>query len=590
MTPSRNAPCPCGSGRKYKRCCAAADRAASARASRNAPLDDKMIAAVKAADVWEADLIGVPGVPDWAKRGRYLVLLVVSTDIVLDCIPVEVISSDPERLATLLAEGLERSAQSVGAWPSRIRFRHMEFAEILQDTLPEGTLAEADFFLDDLDAVARPLIDVLVEDAPWPPMGQVPTWAAWGLAPNEISAFFTAYARLHRAAPWRWIDEVIPVWIEWDDGREWVLSVVGAAGFGYGLLIHSDDRSLFGLVDEESSANGFAVAELTERYGDQLRSPDERIIAGDRFILRYPPVDPSESDPGVPALLADLRAQIQAQSFESEEDMQTWLDGQMEEYNRTHLPELSGLSPDQARLLLNGNWDDTGPLRIAQDLTLDDLSGARFVHNARVLLQALIESKGTPATPAGNFRRAFVNAMLEQMQWPEGRLEAIRSRARVLNEQDVMDLHIARVVLELADLIEFKKSRFQATRRGHAMVVDDAAGDLAALLFRTFFRRLNLSYLDQDHEQPELQELAALLLWKVGTMGTNWARRDAFTKEILPGSLKGGALDDPSYACHRRIVLPLVDFGVLEERDIDPMGRTDPVVRIRLNITCFSDG
>jgi hypothetical protein len=248
----------------------------------------------------------------------------------------------------------------------------------------------------------------------------------------------------------------------------------------------------------------------------------------------------------------------------------------MERHNRAPQPELSGLSPVQAEALYRGDWETTGPLRIATDLKLAELEPARFVHNARVMLTALRAVGGTKATAqAGNLTRAFVAEMLERMRVPSERLEQIRKYNKVINEEDAWDVHLVRVVLETAGLIKKRKGWFKATRAGIELAEDVGAGLLAARLFRTFFRDFNLAYLDGDRQQPELQHLVPMHLWRIGVEGREWIGTDALAQRVLPPSMlldpeDGGELWRVAGRLHRRVLEPLVDFGLLESRDVSP--------------------
>lgn len=649
MTSPRNSPCPCGSGKKYKRCCAGKNppRSGNGRADPYHPgFSAPALAAVRSSHVWEADILPLPALADNPFIRRQVLVLVVAAGVVVDATLVAVDFSEPEALARLLRAGLERSARAAGTWPQHIRVRHAELAAALEPHLPDGCTPEVDFYLDEVEAVALPLIRHLAPDAEWPPAHPTLTWAAWGLPATHVAPLFTAFARFFRAAPWRWIDEGSPLWIEWEDGREWVASVAGAAGAGFGMIIHSDPRNVEASLDDAPSdqsldlagwvvmvsseemrnipevqrreilrsgwelespdavpvvtpvltpGGGFsrlvaasvttvldAVAGFAERKGEQILEPVEHVYSGDGLMLRYLP--PDAPRPETPPLIAELEEEIRSGKLESVKEVDAWLANRTDQYNRSPQPELSGLSPFQAMQLFQGNWADEGALRIAEDIPLVDLQGARFVHNAREFLGALVETDGTPATKAGNLRRAFVAEMLERMMWRDGEVEDIRYMNRVINEHDVWRLHSLRVVLDVGGLIQRRKGHFRPTRKGRTLAADAKAGALAAHLFRTVFRQFNLAYLDGALEWPELQEVAPLLLWRTGVEAGGWTDLATLADRTLPSRLRDGPPRPPAlaasfafkekvpFAFRRRIVEVLLDFGLLEERDSTPAG------------------
>lgn len=286
-------------------------------------------------------------------------------------------------------------------------------------------------------------------------------------------------------------------------------------------------------------------------------------------MIDRPAGRPGHLPPGIEAIQGELASR----EWESLEEAQAYLERKTREYNEAPQEELGGLSPAEAHALLVGDWESEGPLRLADDLALDELASAPLLVNARTVLAAGAEGKGIKATTAGNLSRKFVGEMLERTRWPDVTPEEIREYNKVVNEQDFWHLHILRVLLGLAGLLRRQKGFFRTTHRGRGLQQEHAAGALMAHLFRIFFRKLNLAYLSRyQDEDPDLQHTVAFTLYRLPLTAEEW--RDA--EDLVPLVLLPVAhmprptpFGDPAGTeLHVRVLRPLEWFGLLERRDL----------------------
>jgi hypothetical protein len=209
---------------------------------------------------------------------------------------------------------------------------------------------------------------------------------------------------------------------------------------------------------------------------------------------------------------------------------------------------------------------------VRDDLSLPDAKRSILSRNARTLLNALKESGGTKATVAGNLNRKFVAETMEKIDLTPRTLEIIRRANKVINEQDVWDLHLARVILELAGLIRKHSGMFKVVQKRSHLMQHENAGALYQLLFLTFFRKFNLSYLDGMAEAPFVQQAVAVSLFMVSRLMDQWE----FVEDIAPALFLEQVQmqipvnfysDNTSYMAYSRILRPLLQFGLLEERE-----------------------
>jgi hypothetical protein len=552
---------------------------------------------------------------------------------------------------------LRRAARTVGTWPREVVLRHTEFADAIGAELEaHGCEIEVSPRLPHVDDAARNLVEEVIGPNAWPTRSDPATWTAWGLRRDLIAELFEAHARLYRAAPWMWISERRPIFVEDRAGTTLVgrdstavLTVLGAADLQRGFLFYREftdyeammaqaptrpaltdldgpvlylgsttldrmpatmRREVMGagwsvatpdayphLLCFQTPGGGItpevaralirvihAVAELTERAGDRLAGAGELEHERDGIVLAVPP----ESEL-VAHVLAAIREEMKDEEFEDLDEVNEAVAAHVDRLNSTPRSELSGLDPKHAQRLLDGGFRDDSPLRVATDLQEADLEGARFVHNARVMLHALSSPPGTRATAGGNLNRAFVAQMMDRMAWRENELEVIRDMNKVVNEHDAWGVHVTRLVLELAKLVRRRKGHFTATRAGVDLAAPAAAGRLAASLFRTFFGTFNLAYLDGIPEDSRLQYVAPLTLWRIGVEGRSWQSPEALADHVLPPELRrvessACPLDTGAVRFELRIVEPLLGFGLLEERpavsDARPLGKHVIEVRV----------
>ncbi len=255
-------------------------------------------------------------------------------------------------------------------------------------------------------------------------------------------------------------------------------------------------------------------------------------------------------------------------NFHSLAEAQAWLDRRMAEYNAAPQAALGGLSPMQVARLLDGDWASAGAPRVVTELQGSELAGARFLQVARLLLQLARDEGPLPVTVSGNLTRRTLASLLDRIPGMDVR-DPVGRRSGVVNERDIHLVHLPRIVLGLAALLVRRKG-FHITRRGRALLADPRAGELFAALFRTFFRSLNLAYLDHGPPQPSFQHTIAFSIFQVGRHAGDWMSAERLAERgVLRGVLEPTELrlpDSARWLFSTRLLYPLRDFGLLEHR------------------------
>jgi hypothetical protein len=321
------------------------------------------------------------------------------------------------------------------------------------------------------------------------------------------------------------------------------------------------------------------VTALAVKHGSRLRAPEGGIFSwtGEGLTLRYinPPVEAPEPGP-LPPGFEDVLERIRDGDLTSDAEIQAALNRRMDGLNDTPQKELAGISPNQAADLIRGSFGENSPLQLSESLTAEELAGSAFLANARTFLSALLETDGTPATAAGNLKRAFVADMLETMRFEDGYLDDLFRMNKVVNEEDVGTLHVLRVNLEVGGLLKRRKGRFALTRKGKALAKPEETGHLFAHLFRTYFGEFNIAYRSRGPDDFSLQRAVPLLLWQIGARAQEWISLRELALRILPRSPSTPPSDEgprwwPEESdLHWWVLRPLKEFGLLEMRDLRP--------------------
>lgn len=258
--PARNDPCPCGSGRKYKRCCMEREqtlrgidrplRLVDGTPSSAPRIFDPALRS-ELSDEWELDAIPFPASFSDDPAARPVAALVASGPLVVHARVMNRAPAEPEALARVLAQEAQVAIAAAGLVPSRIDVRHADVAAALRPLLhPRGIDVRAVARLTTLNDAARGLVAHLTgrEGAP---MASFPeTWAGWDLPRDAIAQLFRAAAAYYRARPWQRVADDGPIVAALPNGEASYAIVLGNAGQEFGLALHSDPEDVANLYSE----------------------------------------------------------------------------------------------------------------------------------------------------------------------------------------------------------------------------------------------------------------------------------------------------------------------------------------------------
>lgn len=275
MKIGRNAPCPCGSGKKYKRCCLQLDRANRGRAS-DLPL--RQVAAQ--ARIWQADILPFPARFEDDPGARPATVLVTADGLVLFNDILACPSAEVEDIASELHRGIFEAAASVGAYPSAIEVREDEVAAALARRISDGgsPIPVRAAPLPGVDEAMVALNQAMGAPATPITATQPGLWAGWGHPEEWIASVFRAGAAFYRARPWRHFDNFPPVVAKTPAGDTWYLSIMGSGEMEYGLAFYSDPDDLDRMLDQDVGGFEGRILSLTFDSGHKLPRPMRKEI------------------------------------------------------------------------------------------------------------------------------------------------------------------------------------------------------------------------------------------------------------------------------------------------------------------------
>ena len=292
-------------------------------------------------------------------------------------------------------------------------------------------------------------------------------------------------------------------------------------------------------------------------------------------VAEAPDRSPEDAPGALDDVLRQLGQVVSEQPHARLDDLNAALATIAAGYNVRPQAELGNLSPAAVQRLLDADWEGaTSVVQLDETLPLDALGAANTLHDARLLLDLLVEDGPVKATPKGNLPRAVVARFRDRMLAPEATRESWVLEKRVVREEDFVRLHHLRVMLEVAGLAQRRKGTFRRTRRGEQLADPAQAGALLARLVRTHFRTFNLAYLDGAGPAPGFQYTIAYTLHRFARIGDAWMTPAEAAGALLLPLVRDELATDVGYdraalVVESRCLRPLEGFGLAEARDVE---------------------
>jgi len=265
MKIGRNDPCPCGSGKKYKKCCMALEQMGDPGqkdAVRESGAGEIRRAAETAAE-WQVDVVPLPMRIESDPSARPCAVLVTAAGFVLDQDLLDRPLPEPDAVAEPMARSVRSAMQRVGVAPKALRVRRPEMAEVLADRIASlasereaGGPAEVPVYCGDLaelDEAAFALIEAVGGVRARYLACRPDSWSAWGLPEKTVARVLSAAAEYFRAAPWEVLANMDALEIEIPArprarGRTWTATIMGMGGQEYGIALYAEPEDFWSMA------------------------------------------------------------------------------------------------------------------------------------------------------------------------------------------------------------------------------------------------------------------------------------------------------------------------------------------------------
>lgn len=229
------------------------------------------------------------------------------------------------------------------------------------------------------------------------------------------------------------------------------------------------------------------------------------------------------------AVSDELRQALGDRQFGSLEEVQAFLDHHVQRQNRRPVDEFHGLSPEQMYRLLN--FPFTTPALFRFPDVLETAPAAPILTLFSLLVEAIGE-QGLKPTARGNLPRKFCRESA-LTYWGEATYEEHTRFGSINKEDDFPDLHVTRLVAELAGLVRKYKGRFILSRDGRKLLVGDGLAAVYPKLFRTYVGQLNWAYRDGYPELRFIQSAFLFTLYLLTQYGDTWKPHEFYEDSFL---------------------------------------------------------
>ena len=222
-------------------------------------------------------------------------------------------------------------------------------------------------------------------------------------------------------------------------------------------------------LDELEELHGYIAAEANRtKVAKRQRQLDRILERIGRVLERHTDEDIPQQESNVfpssmpPELATAITELVSTGEFTSLDEVNEALAHLTHDQNTRGNPDFNGLSPAEVHPLISIEWGSHDhPMRLNHILSSATFLHSRFLQNARTVLTLGLDATAIKSTAAGNLNRAFVGTMLKIGVWPEGFEDRVMRYNKVVNELDVFPLHLLRINLELAGLLQKRKGFFR---------------------------------------------------------------------------------------------------------------------------------
>lgn len=221
--------------------------------------------------------------------------------------------------------------------------------------------------------------------------------------------------------------------------------------------------------------------------------------------------------PQMAAVMADVGKVLEEQEFESIEEANAFLSRYMQQRNQVASLDFQGLSSEQIHHILYTPFDSPRLVTFPDELdAVPDVPMMKLFH----LLVEAIGDKGLKPTATGNLPRNFCREAALTF-WGEEKYQKHTRYHNISSEPDFQELHIARLVAEIAGMIRKYKGKFILGRDCRKLIEKSGLAAIYPRLLRAYVETFNWAYRDGYPELPFIQRAFLFSLYLLYRHGQN---------------------------------------------------------------------
>jgi hypothetical protein len=224
-----------------------------------------------------------------------------------------------------------------------------------------------------------------------------------------------------------------------------------------------------------------------------------------------------------------LRQTLDKRQFNSFEEVQAFVEEHTQQQNQRALDEFHGLSPEQMHRLLYLPF--ASPQLVHFPEKLDSIPKAPVLTLFELLTEAIGE-QGLKPTAKGNLPQKFCR-QAALIYWGEQKHRENTQFGGINREDDFLDLHITRLVAELAGLIRKYKGRFIISRDCQSLLARDGLRSIYPRLFRAYVEQFNWGYWDRYPELRFIQQAFLFTLYVITRNNDTWLPHEFYEDSFL---------------------------------------------------------
>jgi len=227
----------------------------------------------------------------------------------------------------------------------------------------------------------------------------------------------------------------------------------------------------------------------------------------DTYVVPLQAAD-SESE----SLIQDIQAGLEGKNLHNREEFEKITNLVTYKKNQAINDDFLGFSPSDMHNLLYYPFESEDVVIFNRPKKAE----CNFLFLYQKLSDYLV-GQGAKATTKGNLPLKICKDIYAQYNNPFQFLDM-----NIRTETDFGDLHVVRLIAEIAGLIKKQKGVFTLTKKGIKLQSENAAGELFHTLFKTFVGKFNWGYSDGYPECRIIQMSALFQLYALQIEGSQW--------------------------------------------------------------------